>query len=162
MIWNFLLPYINNYDDSIFLQRSFVKPGIKKPVFQIAPAIDPLTVKNHQRSEKEGYLFYFIIFVILVSFMIGFAAYYALQGFIWLILPKYKNEFRKALKAKKNLKRLHIARKDLILLRHLLISIFILGWILPFYLSKFIQLELGVWSFILLQFFVLILLTEVK
>ncbi|MBN1416882.1 MAG: glycosyltransferase [Bacteroidales bacterium] len=55
MIWNFLLPYINNYDGSIFSQRSFVKKGIKKPVYQIAPAIDPLSVKNRQRSEKEGY-----------------------------------------------------------------------------------------------------------
>ncbi|MBN2275575.1 MAG: glycosyltransferase [Bacteroidales bacterium] len=55
MIWNFLLPYINNYDGSIFSQRSFVKPGIKKPVYQIAPAIDPLSIKNKQRSEKEGY-----------------------------------------------------------------------------------------------------------
>jgi trehalose synthase len=55
MIWNFLLPYINNYDGSIFSQRSFVKPGIKKPVYQIAPAIDPLSIKNRQRSDKEGY-----------------------------------------------------------------------------------------------------------
>jgi trehalose synthase len=55
MIWNFLLPYINNYDGSIFSQRNFVRQGIKKPVYQIAPAIDPLTAKNRQRSEKEGY-----------------------------------------------------------------------------------------------------------
>jgi len=55
MIWNFLLPYINNYDGSIFSQQSFVKPGIKKPVYQIAPAIDPLTAKNRQRSEQEAY-----------------------------------------------------------------------------------------------------------
>jgi trehalose synthase len=55
LIWNFLLPYINNYDGSIFSQRSFIKHGIKKPVYQIAPAIDPLSVKNRQRSEKEGY-----------------------------------------------------------------------------------------------------------
>jgi trehalose synthase len=54
MIWNFLLPYINNYDGSIFSQRSFVRNGIKKPVYQITPAIDPLTVKNRQRSEKEA------------------------------------------------------------------------------------------------------------
>ncbi|MBN2481486.1 MAG: glycosyltransferase [Bacteroidales bacterium] len=55
MIWNFLLPYINNYDGTIFSQRSFVKQGIKKPVYQIAPAIDPLSAKNHQRSEREGF-----------------------------------------------------------------------------------------------------------
>jgi trehalose synthase len=55
LIWNFLLPYINNYDGSIFSQRNFVKQGIKKPVYQITPAIDPLSVKNRQRSEKEAY-----------------------------------------------------------------------------------------------------------
>jgi len=55
MIWNFLLPYINNYDGCIFSMREFVKQGIKKPVYQITPAIDPLTVKNHQRSDKEAY-----------------------------------------------------------------------------------------------------------
>lgn len=54
MIWNFLLPYVNNYDGTIFSQRSFVKQGIKKPVYQIAPAIDPLSVKNRQRSEKDA------------------------------------------------------------------------------------------------------------
>jgi trehalose synthase len=55
MIWNFLLPYINNYDGIIFSQRSFVRRGIKKPVYQITPAIDPLTVKNRQHTEKESY-----------------------------------------------------------------------------------------------------------
>ncbi len=55
MIWNFLLPYINNYDGCIFSQRSFIKRGIKKPVYQITPSIDPLTAKNRQRSEKESY-----------------------------------------------------------------------------------------------------------
>ncbi len=55
MIWNFLLPYINNYDGCIFSQREFIKKGIKKPIYQITPAIDPLTDKNRQRSEREGY-----------------------------------------------------------------------------------------------------------
>ncbi len=54
LIWNFLLPYINNYDGSIFSQREFVKHGIKKPVYQITPAIDPLTLKNRQRSTQEA------------------------------------------------------------------------------------------------------------
>ncbi len=53
-IWNFLLPYINNYDAAIFSQRSFVKEGIKKPVYQIAPSIDPLSEKNKRRTEKEA------------------------------------------------------------------------------------------------------------
>jgi len=54
MIWNFLLPYINNYDGAIFSMKEFVKPGIKKPVYQISPAIDPITTKNRQRSTKEA------------------------------------------------------------------------------------------------------------
>jgi len=55
MIWNFLLPYINNYDGCIFSQREFVRRGIKKPVYQMTPAIDPLTAKNRQRSTEEAY-----------------------------------------------------------------------------------------------------------
>jgi len=55
MIWNFLLPYINNYDGCIFSLRDFVRQGIKKPVYQITPAIDPLTIKNRQRSKEEAY-----------------------------------------------------------------------------------------------------------
>lgn len=54
MIWNFLLPYINNYDASIFSMREFVKDGIKKPVYQIVPAIDPLCEKNRQRTKQEA------------------------------------------------------------------------------------------------------------
>lgn len=54
MIWHFLLPYINNYDSVIFSMREFVKEGIKKPVYQITPAIDPLTRKNRQRTRKEA------------------------------------------------------------------------------------------------------------
>lgn len=54
LIWNFLLPYINNYDGVIFSHRDFVKDGIKKPVYQIPPSIDPLALKNKQRDEKEA------------------------------------------------------------------------------------------------------------
>jgi trehalose synthase len=54
LIWNFLLPYINNYDGVVFSHDNFVKEGIKKPVYRMAPAIDPLSVKNLQRNEKEA------------------------------------------------------------------------------------------------------------
>ncbi len=54
MIWNFLLPYINNYDSVVFSMSEFVKEGIKKPVYQIAPSIDPLTTKNRQRTRQEA------------------------------------------------------------------------------------------------------------
>jgi len=55
LIWNFLLPYINNYDGVIFSHKDFVKGGIKKPVYQIPPSIDPLTLKNSQRTDKEAH-----------------------------------------------------------------------------------------------------------
>ncbi len=54
LIWNFLLPYINNYDGVIFSHKEFVKEGIKKPVYQIPPSIDPLTPKNKRRSLREA------------------------------------------------------------------------------------------------------------
>jgi len=54
MIWNFLLPYINNYDGAIFSMKEFAKKGIKKPVYQLTPAIDPLSVKNRQRTRQEA------------------------------------------------------------------------------------------------------------
>lgn len=54
LIWNFFLPFINHYDGAIFTDRNFVKPGIKKPVYRIAPSIDPLSPKNKQLSENEA------------------------------------------------------------------------------------------------------------
>jgi trehalose synthase len=55
LIWNFLLPYINNYDGVVFSHDNFVKEGIKKPVYRMSPAIDPLNPKNRQRTEKEAW-----------------------------------------------------------------------------------------------------------
>lgn len=54
LIWNFLLPYINNYDGVIFSHKDFVRNGIRKPVYQISPAIDPLKPKNRQRTRKTA------------------------------------------------------------------------------------------------------------
>lgn len=54
LIWNFLLPYINNYDGVIFSHQDFVKEGIKNPVYQIPPSIDPLQVKNKKRTRKQA------------------------------------------------------------------------------------------------------------
>ncbi len=52
--WNYLLPFINNYDGAVFSHTDFVKPGIRVPVYQLTPAIDPLTLKNRQRTSKES------------------------------------------------------------------------------------------------------------
>lgn len=53
-VWNFLLPYINNFDGAIFSMEEFVKEGINKPVYQIVPCIDPLTQKNRQRTMLDA------------------------------------------------------------------------------------------------------------
>ncbi len=54
LIWNFFLPFINHYDGAIFTDERFVKQGVKKPVYRIAPSIDPLSPKNRQLSEQEA------------------------------------------------------------------------------------------------------------
>lgn len=54
LIWNFFLPFINYYDGAIFTDNNFVKPGIRKPVYRIAPSIDPLSPKNKQLTEAKA------------------------------------------------------------------------------------------------------------
>ena len=54
LIWNFFLPFINHYDGAIFTDENFVRGGIKKPVYQISPSIDPLSKKNKQLTEGEA------------------------------------------------------------------------------------------------------------
>lgn len=54
LIWNFFLPFINHYDGAIFTDERFVKPGVRKPVYRVAPSIDPLSPKNRQLSEQEA------------------------------------------------------------------------------------------------------------
>ncbi|MCF8304719.1 MAG: glycosyltransferase [Bacteroidales bacterium] len=54
LIWNFLLPYINHFDASVFTMNDFVKPGVRIPAYKITPAIDPLNVKNNQYSRETA------------------------------------------------------------------------------------------------------------
>lgn len=54
MIWNFLLPYINQYAGAIFTMPQFVGPGVRIPAFQIMPGIDPLAAKNRQYTDEEA------------------------------------------------------------------------------------------------------------
>ncbi len=54
LVWDFLSPYINNYQGAIFSMDEFVRPGIKVPNFIITPAINPLSVKNRQRTHEEA------------------------------------------------------------------------------------------------------------
>ncbi|MBE0447886.1 MAG: glycosyltransferase, partial [Actinobacteria bacterium] len=52
-VWEFLVPFINEYDTVIFTLREFVPPGLKIRVETILPAIDPLSPKN---MELPGYM----------------------------------------------------------------------------------------------------------
>ncbi len=54
LIWNFFLPFINHYDGAIFTDERFVKQGVRKPVYRVAPSIDPLSPKNRQLTEQEA------------------------------------------------------------------------------------------------------------
>ena len=54
MLWNFLLPYINQYAGTIFTMPQYVGHGVQVPAFQIMPGIDPLTVKNRQYTDDEA------------------------------------------------------------------------------------------------------------
>lgn len=54
MIWNFLLPYINNYDGAIFSLSEFIKNGLRVPTYTIAPSINPLSVKNKERTKEQA------------------------------------------------------------------------------------------------------------
>lgn len=53
-IWRFLLPYINHYEGIIFTAHEFVRNSIQVPTYEINPAIDPLRIKNRQRSRDEA------------------------------------------------------------------------------------------------------------
>ena len=51
-VWDFLEPYINNYDGSIFSAPSFAKE-LAIPQYMIYPAIDPFAEKNRDLSKRE-------------------------------------------------------------------------------------------------------------
>ncbi len=51
-VWQFLLPFINDYDAVIFTMREFVPEGITGRVDIIPPGIDPLSPKNMELPEN--------------------------------------------------------------------------------------------------------------
>jgi trehalose synthase len=53
-VWRFLLPYINQYDGTIFTSPSFFSNDIQVPGYQVTPSIDPLNVKNRQYTKSEA------------------------------------------------------------------------------------------------------------
>lgn len=51
--WNFIAPYVNSYEASVFTMESYVGPGVEHDhLALIAPTIDPLSPKN-TTFEKE-------------------------------------------------------------------------------------------------------------
>ncbi len=53
-VWNFINPYIQNYDAVIFTLEEFVKEGADfRNLTFIPPSIDPLSPKNSEMSEEE-------------------------------------------------------------------------------------------------------------
>ncbi len=53
-VWRFLLPYINHCDGAVFTMPEFVGPGLKIPVYEIMPCIDPLAAKNRHYTRTEA------------------------------------------------------------------------------------------------------------
>ncbi|MGH8003160.1 MAG: glycosyltransferase [Limisphaerales bacterium] len=51
-VWDFLRPFVEKYDASIFSAPSFVQV-LPIPQYQIPPSIDPLAVKNREVPEEE-------------------------------------------------------------------------------------------------------------
>ncbi len=52
--WDFLRPFVNEYDACVFTMKEFLPPGIAIPedrIFFIPPAIDPLSTKNFKLSD---------------------------------------------------------------------------------------------------------------
>ncbi len=53
-VWRFLLPYVNHCDGAVFTMHEFVGPGLKIPVYEIMPCIDPLAEKNRHHTRTEA------------------------------------------------------------------------------------------------------------
>jgi trehalose synthase len=53
-IWRFLLPYINHFAGAIFTMPEFVGPGLKIPLYQIMPCIDPMAEKNQHYTDYQA------------------------------------------------------------------------------------------------------------
>lgn len=53
-VWRFLLPYVNHCDGAVFTMREFVGPGLKVPVYEVMPCIDPLAEKNRRYTRTQA------------------------------------------------------------------------------------------------------------
>jgi trehalose synthase len=53
-LYDYLLPYINEYDAAIYTMRDYVPDGLQVPVLEMAPTIDPLAPKNMALSPEDA------------------------------------------------------------------------------------------------------------
>ncbi|HZD60309.1 MAG TPA: glycosyltransferase [Anaerolineae bacterium] len=53
-VWDFLAPFVNEYDAAIFTLRDFIPRGVSVQTETITPAIDPLSPKNMELPEDIG------------------------------------------------------------------------------------------------------------
>jgi trehalose synthase len=52
-IWDFLRPFLEVYDSTIFTLKDYIKPDLESPrAFVVPPSIDPLTPKNFQLAPQ--------------------------------------------------------------------------------------------------------------
>jgi trehalose synthase len=53
-VWRFLQPYLNQYSGAIFTTPGFVKEGLRMPIYEIFPSIDPFHAKNKIRTREQA------------------------------------------------------------------------------------------------------------
>lgn len=51
---SYLLPFINRYDAAVYTLRDYVPAGLRIPLREVAPTIDPLSIKNMQLSPQDA------------------------------------------------------------------------------------------------------------
>jgi len=54
-VWDFIRPFVNEYDAAVFTMQQFLPPGLEIPkerIYLIPPAIDPLSTKNIDLPES--------------------------------------------------------------------------------------------------------------
>jgi hypothetical protein len=106
----------------------------------------------------DNFLYVFSI-IIIASYTVGIVIHWALQRIIWFVYPKYRDELYKLKKSNINEQKLKIIRDAHVMTRHLIISVFCLGWALLSYYLRINKLSYACWFlFICLLFDVILCL----
>jgi len=92
----------------------------------------------------ENYKLVILFIILLISYIIGFVINKASQGFIWMLRPKDKVKFIKTVRSQSdNPDRWFGYYSSLVMIRHLIISVPILGVLLAWYFLKIDNCKLG-------------------